>query len=524
MPLQPLTILLRRAPAWLLVGALGLIVYPLTVFALGGGEPFGNAVDMFASAVRLLLEGAAFLWAHTRIDLPPRLRTALRITGWASIAGALNYLVLLSPDVGGPALISDSVDAVWTLAVYAAASWALLVYPRRPATPSERWPLLIDLVITAGGLGLLGWTLVTVPSAVSAETTNVFRLVLVFGVAQIALLIGVNLVVVRGLAVPSRRAFWLFVAGQAAYVPLVVLAQFERAGYTDPAWGNAVYHFGVLPTLGAALTMRADPVAATPETSRVGWVRDFNPLPLGVPVAVGGGLLLVLARGPVAYALPLAATLVAVALLLALRLLLSARQSALRALAQAEVEDRRQQERLQTVARLAGGIAHEFNNLMMRVMGHTELGDLTVPPDAPARRHFAGARTAAQRAATLTTQLLAFSGQQRTSLAPLDLAAFVRAAGSKVTSELPRTIAADVRVNTVVPLTLADEAQLEGVLGQLVRNAAEAMPSGGRLSIDLEERHLAAPLATPLLSVPKGATRSFACRTPDGASRPRNWP
>lgn len=512
MPLEPLTTLFRRAPPWLWVGALGLIVYPLTSFALGGGTPFGPAVDMLASAVRLVLEGAAFLWAYARLDLPPRLRTTLKLTGWASMAAAVNYLVLLPPALGGPRLISDSFDTLWTLAVYAAACWALIIYPRRQAVRGERSALVIDQLITAGGLGLLGWTLVTSPSAANTATSSAFRAVQAFGVAQIALLIGVNLVVVRGLVVPSRRAFWWFVTGQAAYVPLVVLAQFERAGYVDAVWSNAVYYFGVLPTLAAALTMRSDPVATAPLVSRLGWMRDFNPLPLGVPIAVGACLLLVLVRGPVAYALPLAATLVAVSMLLAARLLLSAHHSSQLARQEADNERRRQAERLNAVGRLAGGVAHEFNNLMARVVGNAELGEATAPPDSPAREYFAKVKVAALRAAELTRQLLAFSGRQRTYQAPVDVEPIVRAVLQQATHSRPAGIATSVQIGPG-PLTVhADAAQLGAALEQLLENAVEAMPGGGRLELTVAVEHLMAPLQTPLLSVPPGRYVTLSVR------------
>ena len=512
MPLEPLSILFRRAPLWVWMGALALIVYPLTVFALGGGEPFGPAVDMLASAVRLSLEAAAFFWAAARIDLPPRLRTALTITGWASVAAAVNYLFLIPPALGGPRLISDAFDTLWTLAVYGAACWALLIYPRRQAAPGEQVALVIDLLITAGGLGLLGWTLVTSPSAANTATPSALRGVLVFGAAQIALLIGVNLVVVRGLAVPSRRAFWWFVAGQAAYVPIVVLAQFERAGYVDAAWGNAVYHVGVLPTLAAALTIRSDLVATAPVVARFEWMRDFNPLPLGVPIAVGACLLLVLVRGPASYALPLAASLVTVSMLLATRLLLSAHHSSQLARQEADNERRRQAERLNAVGRLAGGIAHEFNNLMARVVGNADLGETTVSPDSAAREYFGKIRVAAMRAAELTRQLLTFSGQQRTHLAPVAIEPLVRGLMQRVSRSLPAGISTHLQLGPGPLVVSADEAQLVAALEQLLENAVEAMPGGGRLELAGSVEHLVAPLATRLISVPPGRYVTLSVR------------
>jgi hypothetical protein len=65
------------------------------------------------------------------------------------------------------------------------------------------------------------------------------------------------------LAIPSRRAFWWFVAGQAGYLPVVLLTQFEEAGYIDTRWSSVCYFLGVLPTLVAAVYIRHDRLAVS---------------------------------------------------------------------------------------------------------------------------------------------------------------------------------------------------------------------------------------------------------------------
>jgi signal transduction histidine kinase len=456
--------------------------------------------------MRLVIEGAAFYWAAARVDLPRRLRAALWLTGGTSFASAVNYLLLVSEAAGGPRLLSSAADAVFTLASYVGAMVALLIYPRAAARPGERPALLIDLVITAGGLGLVSWVLVTAPTAAGAGGDAAYWLVIVFGLAQLGMLVGINVVVVRGLPLPSRRAFWWFVAGQATYLPVVVLAQFEEAGLIDGRWGTIVYFLGVLPTLVAAVLMRADPLLASGDRLRQPWLAHFNPLPLLVPIAVGGSLLAALLRGPQTAALIMAVALTAVSLLLALRLLLSARQAAERTRAEAEAERARQRDKMDAVGRLAGGVAHEFNNLMARVIGHAELGEEALPEGTPAREEFAEIRTAATRAAALTSQLLVFSGRQRPQRQPLDIGAWLQATGyPAAVRALPSAIAPALRVDADGLRVAGDASQLMVVLGELTTNAVEAMPSGGRLEVTLTRADLDEPLTSPLLRAPAGS-------------------
>lgn len=489
-----------------------LVLYPLAVLVQGTPDAFGRPTEYLANTARLGIEGAAFLWAAGRRELPPRLRLALQVTGWTSLATGINYLLLLPPLWGGPRVIPDEVNNVLTLLSYVGGFAALLIFPHARPRPGERASLAIDVLITAGGLGLLSWVLVTLPSVAELTDATQQRWVLYLGIAQLATLAGVNLVTVRGQVVPSRRAFWWFVVGQAAYIPVVLLSQLESAAQIDPSWSTMVYFWGVLPTLVAAVAMRGDPIATTMQSRGPAWIRDFNPLPLVAPIAVGACLLVLLSLGAYANALPLAATLVAISLLLAVRLLLSAHHSSQLARHEADNERRRQAERLNAVGRLAGGIAHEFNNLMARVVGNADLGETTVSPDSAAREYFGKIRVAAMRTAELTRQLLTFSGQQRTHLAPVAIEPLVRGLMQRVTRSLPAGISTHLQLGPGPLVVSADEAQLVAALEQLLENAVEAMPGGGRLELAGSVEHLVAPLATRLISVPPGRYVTLSVR------------
>jgi PAS domain S-box-containing protein len=150
-----------------------------------------------------------------------------------------------------------------------------------------------------------------------------------------------------------------------------------------------------------------------------------------------------------------------------------------------ELEERlRQAEKLEAIGRLAGGVAHDFNNLLMAISGYSELAAARAKGDPQLGRTIGEIARAADRAAELTRQLLAYSRRQVLQTQVVDLAAVV----AESTPLLQRLLGADVRVETLVdPATRpvrADPTQLQQVLMNLAVNARDAMPTGGRLLIE----------------------------------------
>ncbi len=504
LPAQPAwSLAFESAPAWMRWSGGALLGYTLFLLTPTGARVEGTAIASLASLVRLCIEGGALLWAGARVGLPTRFVLSFRIAGWTSFATAANYALLVPAQVGGPTVISPSTDAALTVVGYVATLVSLLVYPRALARPGEHAALAIDTLVTTGGLGLLSWTFVTATSAGLASDPTAQSFIQSFGLAQLAMIAGLNVLIVRGLAVPSPRAFWWYVAGLALYLPVILLAQLNRAGLT-PSWPlDVVYYAGVLPTLVACHFVRTDPMTQSGHTGPL-WLRDLNPIPLAMPLVVGGALLVTLVTGATGKALPLAATLVAISVLLAARLLLSAHHTARLARAEAAREQRRQADRLKAISRLAGGIAHEFNNLMARVIGNTELGEASLPPHAEAREHFLRARAAAMRAADLTSQLLAFSGQQMTRLEILDADATVHACYARMVRGMPPGIVSDLQHGGGPYAIFADAQQLNAALEQVLDNAVEAMPQGGRLTVRVGREQLRDGLRLAQLAVPPG--------------------
>ncbi|GAB6063651.1 transporter substrate-binding domain-containing protein [Deferrisoma palaeochoriense] len=144
-----------------------------------------------------------------------------------------------------------------------------------------------------------------------------------------------------------------------------------------------------------------------------------------------------------------------------------------------------QADRLRSVGRLAGGVAHEFNNLLAAVLGHAELGELETA-DPSARRRFRAVAQAAQRGGEIARQLLAYSRQQPLRPRTVDLCAEVRQAVEFLRPLLPRNIELRVECEPESVWTRVDPARLQEALVNLATNARDAMPQGGRLLVEVD--------------------------------------
>ncbi|PYO96181.1 MAG: hypothetical protein DMD61_14495 [Gemmatimonadetes bacterium] len=164
--------------------------------------------------------------------------------------------------------------------------------------------------------------------------------------------------------------------------------------------------------------------------------------------------------------------------------------------AQRQLEEQlRQSQKMEAVGQLAGGIAHDFNNLLTAILGSTQLLLNNMPSGDPRREDAEEVRHAGLRAAELTRQLLAFSRRQVLAPKVLELNVVV----GNMDRMLRRLLGEDVELVTSLDPTAgavnADPGQLEQVLLNLAVNARDAMPGGGRLSIEttrlaLHEEHL----------------------------------
>jgi len=160
---------------------------------------------------------------------------------------------------------------------------------------------------------------------------------------------------------------------------------------------------------------------------------------------------------------------------------------------------------MEAIGNLAGGIAHDFNNLLSVILGYTSLAIAELPAGAPIRGDIEEVHQAGQRAAQLTGQLLAFSRKQMLQPVMLDLNELV----AKLESLFGRLIGEDIQILLSTEQALgkihADGGQLEQILMNLVVNARDAMPLGGRITIETANLELDAAAAASHVDVEPGS-------------------
>jgi len=147
-------------------------------------------------------------------------------------------------------------------------------------------------------------------------------------------------------------------------------------------------------------------------------------------------------------------------------------------------EQLRQSQKMESIGQLAGGVAHDFNNILTVIHGYSELVINSLDPTDPIRDDVKEIKTAAERASALTRQLLAFSRKQMLQPKVIDLNALV----TNMVKMLRRMIGEGIQLNTLLANDLAslkaDPGQIEQVILNLAVNAKDAMPNGGTLTVE----------------------------------------
>jgi two-component system cell cycle sensor histidine kinase/response regulator CckA len=146
----------------------------------------------------------------------------------------------------------------------------------------------------------------------------------------------------------------------------------------------------------------------------------------------------------------------------------------------------RQAQKMEAVGRLAGGVAHDFNNLLMVISGYAEVILTNLDLDHPLYEKGKAIQSAADRATTLTRQLLAFSRKQMLELKVVDVNAIVEDMERLLRPLIGENVEFTTSLAQDAAHTRADAGQLEQVLMNLVVNAKDAMPGGGKLTIETQ--------------------------------------
>jgi CheY-like chemotaxis protein len=164
---------------------------------------------------------------------------------------------------------------------------------------------------------------------------------------------------------------------------------------------------------------------------------------------------------------------------------------------------------------LAGGIAHDFNNLLVGIMGNSSLALDILGPQSSVRHLLNGVLSASEKAASLTRQMLAYSGRGNFIIEKVDLSILTAEILPLITSSIHRSITIQTRFQADLPAVEGDRSQLQQIVMNLILNAAEACGTGpGRVNVSTNSRRLEQPLHQPfgLPPIPPGNYVVFQVR------------
>jgi signal transduction histidine kinase/CheY-like chemotaxis protein len=179
-------------------------------------------------------------------------------------------------------------------------------------------------------------------------------------------------------------------------------------------------------------------------------------------------------------------------------------------------EHDRTAQRLESLGNMAGGIAHDFNNLLTALLGNVDLALPHLAPDHPARRHVEDIGDTAERAADLSSQMLAYASGRRLEPEAVDLSEVLGSRWALLRSAVSAEIRLEIDAGKDLPSVLADPTQLDQLIMNLVINAGEATPPGGVVSVSAEAVELTEPPNTVIGELETGAHLCLTVRDSGG--------
>ena len=163
-----------------------------------------------------------------------------------------------------------------------------------------------------------------------------------------------------------------------------------------------------------------------------------------------------------------------------------------------------QAQKMRAIGQLAGGVAHDFNNLLTTILGYCELLQRRLRPEDPLRGYVDEVAMAGERASKLTSQLLAFGRKQILRPLPIDLNAVIEGMDRLLKRLVGDNVQLETRLDRELGTVRADPGQVEQVLMNLVLNARDAMPRGGRVVLETRNEWIAAGAAPDDTGLPPG--------------------
>ncbi len=461
--------------------------------------------DLFLLALVMV----AFGHGADRIDHPESRRFSryLSLAFFVWLVIHLSYILL--PDAPGT-LIGDIGGDLLYLLFYFLIILAIESRPHRDPGWSERDPTHRVQVLCAAvvAITMLGY-FVIIPSAFSYNVYKSWAPSLYMYVALDVYVLLRFLHFVTLCRVPICRMVYGLMAGVAAiWTVFDIVETLEYTGAIELAESRAVDLFWWLPYPLLVIAARVphymprDPGAGESvsdiEARATGTLRAIAPQVLmafllpGLHLALyGAGLFDLTTRAP-RDVVVLASLVLLGGLVLIQQLRLEKRNRAL--LGEIlEINDQLEEsQRMEAIGRLAGGVAHDFNNLLTAIIGHTNLLLERVPPGESTRSDIEQIDRASRRAANLTKQLLAFGRRQMLQPVVLDLNAVVVDMEQMVARLIGEHIELVTRLAPDLGRVKADPGQIEQVIMNLALNARDAMPGGGRLTIETQNREASA--------------------------------
>jgi signal transduction histidine kinase len=158
-------------------------------------------------------------------------------------------------------------------------------------------------------------------------------------------------------------------------------------------------------------------------------------------------------------------------------------------------------QKMESIGRLAGGVAHDFNNLLTTIMGNTSMVIAKLGVESPAASRLKDIMRAAESAATLTRQLLAFSRRQVTEPRPIDLNSHIEGIAPLLSRLIGENMRLELKLGPGAASIMADPAQVEQIVINLAANARDAMPAGGSIVIETRKQRIDSPppAANPIM-------------------------